>query len=42
MLEVRSLKKVYHGRMGGIEALRGVEFRVGQGEIVGLFGEKGA
>ena len=42
MLEVRSLKKVYHGRMGGIEALRGVEFRVGQGEIVGLFGENGA
>lgn len=42
MLEVRALRKVYYGRLGGSEALKGVDLKVGPGEIVGLFGENGA
>lgn len=42
MLEIRNLKKRYYGADGAVDALRGVSLSVGQGEIVGLFGENGA
>lgn len=42
MLEIRGLKKRYYGRLGGIEALKGVDLDMGPGEIIGLFGENGA
>jgi ABC-2 type transport system ATP-binding protein len=38
MIVVENLKKAY----GPIEALRGINFQVGQGEIVGLLGPNGA
>src|SRR5207244_1131671 len=38
MIEVRELTKVF----GAVEAVRGVSFRVGQGEIVGFLGPNGA
>lgn len=42
MLEIKSLRKIYYGKLGGVEALRGVDLTVGPGEIVGIFGENGA
>ena len=42
MLEIKTLKKVYYGKIGGLEALGGVDLTIGPGEIVGLFGENGA
>jgi len=42
MLEIRDLRKRYYGKEGGVEALRGISLSVGQGEILGLFGENGA
>lgn len=42
MLEIKALKKVYYGKIGGLEALGGVDLTIGPGEIVGLFGENGA
>lgn len=42
MLEIKSLRKVYYGKRGGVEALKNVSLSIGQGEIVGLFGENGA
>lgn len=42
MLEIRNLKKRYLGAGGAVEALCGVSMNIGQGEIVGLFGENGA
>ena len=36
------LKKYYRTPLGGVEALRGVDLKIGQGEIIGLFGENGA
>ena len=42
MLEIKSLKKYCHGPLGGVEALSGVDLEIGQGEIIGLFGENGA
>lgn len=42
MLEIKSLRKVYYGKKGGTEALNQVNLKIGQGEIVGLFGENGA
>lgn len=44
MLEIRGLRKVYYGRMGGVgvEALDGVDLDIRPGEIIGLFGENGA
>ena len=42
MLEIRGLRKIYYGRLGGVEALKGVDLDIGPGEIIGLFGENGA
>lgn len=42
MLEIKSLKKYYRSPLGGVEALRGVDLNIRQGEIIGLFGENGA
>lgn len=42
MLEIKGLKKTYYGRIGGVEALNGVDLEIRPGEIVGLFGENGA
>ena len=38
MIELKNVKKSYGTR----EALRGVSFSLGPGELVGLFGENGA
>lgn len=38
ILEVRGITK----RFGGVEALRGVNFKVNKGEVVGLLGDNGA
>lgn len=42
MLEIKSLNKTYFDRMGGRQALYDMNLEIGQGEIVGLFGENGA
>ncbi len=42
MLEIKGLGKRYYGKLGGVEALKNVDLTLGQGEIVGLFGENGA
>lgn len=42
MLEIRALRKIYYGKLGGVEALADVNLDIGPGEIVGLFGENGA
>lgn len=42
MLEIKGLRKSYYGKLGGVEALCGVDLTVGPGEILGLFGENGA
>jgi ABC-2 type transport system ATP-binding protein len=39
MIEVRALRKVYPG---GVEAVRGIDFDVGPGEVFGLLGPNGA
>ena len=39
MIEVRSLSKTYPG---GVEAVRGIDFDVGAGEVFGLLGPNGA
>ena len=39
MIEVRQLRKVYPG---GIEAVKGIDFDVGAGEVFGLLGPNGA
>jgi ABC-2 type transport system ATP-binding protein len=39
MIEVRSLRKTY---AGGVEAVRGIDFDVGRGEVFGLLGPNGA
>ena len=41
LLEVRDLKIIFNNNGAGITALRGANFDVGQGEIVGLLGESG-
>lgn len=42
MLELKGLSKSYLGKDGRVQALRGVDLTLGQGEIVGLLGENGA
>src|SRR3954466_15748214 len=39
MLEVSELRKVY---TGGVEAVRGIDFEVAEGEVFGLLGPNGA
>jgi len=39
MIEVRELRKIY---AGGVEAVRGIDFGVGPGEVFGLLGPNGA
>src|SRR5262249_15036070 len=41
LLEVDALDLVYHTREGPLPALRGVEFQVAPGEILGIVGESG-
>ncbi len=42
MLEIKGLKKRYRGMLGSVDAINGIDLRIGPGEIVGLFGENGA
>ena len=42
MIEARGLRRVYKTRQGEVEAVRGVEFTVDTGEIVGFLGPNGA
>jgi ABC-2 type transport system ATP-binding protein len=42
MIESRGLRRVYKSRAGDVEAVRGVDFVVGSGEIVGFLGPNGA
>lgn len=42
MLEIKSLTKIYHGREGIYQALTDINLEIGEGEIIGLFGENGA
>ncbi len=42
MLEIKSLRKIYYGKTGGVEALKHVDLKMEPGEIIGLFGENGA
>lgn len=42
MLEIKGLRKSYMGKEGRVQALRGVDLCLEQGEIVGLIGENGA
>ncbi len=42
MLEIRNVSKIYHEKTGSVQALHDVNLEIGQGEIVGLFGENGA
>ena len=42
MLEIRNVSKIYHEKTGSVQALYDVNLEIGQGEIVGLFGENGA
>jgi ABC-2 type transport system ATP-binding protein len=42
MIETRGLTRVFRTRRGTVEAVRGVDFVVGPGEIVGFLGPNGA
>ena len=42
MLEVKKLRKVYDGGSRTVEAIRDVNFKVGQGELVCIVGPSGA
>jgi ABC-2 type transport system ATP-binding protein len=42
MIETRDLRRTFKTRGGGIEAVRGVDLRVGAGEIFGFLGPNGA
>src|SRR5436305_1048158 len=42
MIEARGLARTFKTRSGPVEAVRGVDFHVGDGEIVGFLGPNGA
>jgi len=42
MIEIKNVKKFYHSATGGKRALYDLDLNIGQGEIIGLFGENGA
>jgi ABC-2 type transport system ATP-binding protein len=42
LLQLKNIKKCYQGKMGIIEALKGVSFEIAAGEIIGLLGVNGA
>jgi ABC-2 type transport system ATP-binding protein len=42
LIEARGLARTFRGRHGTVEAVRGVDFTVGAGEIVGFLGPNGA
>lgn len=42
MLEINALSKTYIAPLGSVDALCSVSLKIGEGEIVGLFGENGA
>ena len=41
MIETRDLKKSFRARRGTVEAVKGVDLRVEQGEIFGFLGPNG-
>ena len=41
LLAVRDLEITYHPESGPVPAVRGVDFDVGRGEVLGLAGESG-
>jgi len=41
LVEVRDLKKTYQGKSGPVHAVKGISFKVREGECVGLVGESG-
>ncbi len=42
ILEVKGLKKQYHGKNGTVDAVKGISFHVERGEIFGFLGANGA
>src|SRR2546429_5591636 len=42
VIETRDLRKTFKGRKGAVEAVRGVDVRVGTGELFGFLGPNGA
>src|SRR5258708_19732409 len=42
MIEAKGLARTFRTRQGVVEAVRGVDFSVGAGEIVGFLGPNGA
>lgn len=41
LLEVRNLTKTYAGKSGPVHAVKGISFKINQGQCVGLVGESG-
>ena len=41
LLHVQGLKKTFQGKSGPVQAVKGVSFKVGEGETLGLVGESG-
>ena len=42
ILTVNNLKTTFHTSSGAVQAVRGISFDVGKGEIVGIVGESGS